>query len=99
MYAEQLEMLSIFFATDSDKGMLYMLNGCKKPHKLEIWNCPFDNTPLLEDVGKYETIRSLWISSCEVTLRACKTGVEKMPNLNVVIKNKSNQTEFNLDDG
>ncbi|CAL5411899.1 unnamed protein product [Camellia sinensis] len=36
MYAEQLEMLSIAFAGDSDKGMLYVLNGCKKLRKLEI---------------------------------------------------------------
>lgn len=30
MYAEQLEMLSIAFAGETDKGMLYVLNGCKK---------------------------------------------------------------------
>ncbi|GMI67112.1 auxin signaling F-box 2 [Hibiscus trionum] len=99
MYAEQLEMLSVAFATNSDKGMLYMLNGCKKLRKLEIRNCPFGNTALLEDVGKYETMRSLWISSCKVTLGGCKTVAKKMPSLNVVIIKKRNQMEFNLDDG
>ncbi|XWS40532.1 hypothetical protein CRYUN_Cryun17cG0003100 [Craigia yunnanensis] len=98
MYAEQLEMLSIAFAGDSDKGMLYVLNGCKKLRKLEIRDSPFGNAALLEDVGKYETMRSLWMSSCEVTLGGCKTLAEKMPSLNVEIINESEQTEFSLDD-
>ncbi|KAK8325737.1 hypothetical protein V6Z12_A11G071600 [Gossypium hirsutum] len=98
MYAEQLEMLSIAFAADSDKGMLYVLNGCKKLRKLEIRDCPFGDAALLEDVGKYETMRSLWMSSCEVTLGGCKSVAEKMPSLNVEIIDESEQMEFNLDD-
>ncbi|KAK8716933.1 hypothetical protein V6N13_044223 [Hibiscus sabdariffa] len=98
MYAKQLEMLSIAFAGDSDKGMLYVLNGCKKLRKLEIRDCPFGDAALLEDMGKYETMRSLWMSSCEVTLGACKTLAKKMPSLNVEIINESEQAEFNLDD-
>ncbi|KAL6587068.1 Protein AUXIN SIGNALING F-BOX 3 [Orobanche minor] len=85
MYAEQLEMLSIAFAGDSDKGMLYVLNGCKKLKKLEIRDSPFGDVALLADVEKYETMRSLWMSSCEVTLGACKVLAEKMPRLNVEI--------------
>ncbi|KAL7106565.1 hypothetical protein ACP275_06G002000 [Erythranthe tilingii] len=88
MYAEQLEMLSIAFAGDSDKGMLYVLNGCKKLKKLEIRDSPFGNAALLSDMGKYETMRSLWMSSCEVTYGACKTLAEKMPTLNVEIINE-----------
>ncbi|KAK6256211.1 Transport inhibitor response 1 domain - like 4 [Theobroma cacao] len=98
MYAEQLEMLSIAFAGDSDKGMLYVLNGCKKLRKLEIRDCPFGNAALLEDVGKYETMRSLWMSSCEVTLGGCKTLAEKMPSLSVEIINDTDQMEFSLHD-
>ncbi|KAI8001172.1 Protein AUXIN SIGNALING F-BOX 3 [Camellia lanceoleosa] len=49
MYAEQLEMLSIAFAGDSDKGMLYVLNGCKKLRKLEIRDSPLGNVGLLTD--------------------------------------------------
>nr|KJB40642.1 hypothetical protein B456_007G072400 [Gossypium raimondii] len=98
MYAEQLEMLSIAFAADSDKGMLYVLNGCKKLRKLEIRDCPFGDAALLEDVGKYETMRSLWMSSCEVTLGGCKSVAEKMPSLNVEIIDECEQMEFNLDD-
>ncbi|XP_009604230.1 protein AUXIN SIGNALING F-BOX 2 [Nicotiana tabacum] len=98
MYAEQLEMLSIAFAGDSDKGMLYVLNGCKKMKKLEIRDSPFGNVALLADVGKYETMRSLWMSSCQVTLGACKAVAQKMPRLNVEIISESDQTDTCSDD-
>lgn len=97
MYAEQLEMLSIAFAGNTDKGMLYVLNGCKKLRKLEIRDCPFGNIALLKDMGKYETMRSLWMSSCEVTLGGCKIVAKKKPMLNVEIINENDQ-EFCLDD-
>ncbi|KAK9271651.1 hypothetical protein L1049_002014 [Liquidambar formosana] len=98
MYAEQLEMLSIAFAGNSDKGMLYVLNGCKKLRKLEIRDCPFGNAALLRDVGKYETMRSLWMSSCEVTLGGCKELAKKMPRLNVEIINENDQMMIFPDD-
>lgn len=98
VYAEQLEMLSIAFAGDSDKGMIYVLNGCKKLRKLEIRDCPFGNMALLKDVGKYETMRSLWMSSCEVTLGGCKTVAKKKPMLNVEIINDRDQIEICPDD-
>ncbi|KAG7981553.1 hypothetical protein I3843_04G002200 [Carya illinoinensis] len=94
MYAEQLEMLSVAFAGDSDKGMLYVLNGCKKLRKLEIRDCPYGDKALLTDVGKYETMRSLWMSSCEVTLGGCKTLAKEMPRLNVEIINEHDQMEI-----
>lgn len=99
MYAEQLEMLSVAFAGESDKGMLYLLNGCKKLRKLEIRDSPFGNTALLTDVGKYETMRSLWMSSCEVTLGACKSLAKKMPRLNVEIIDENEHDERGIDDG
>ncbi|KAK9678098.1 hypothetical protein RND81_11G188000 [Saponaria officinalis] len=98
MYGEQLEMLSVAFAGDSDEAMIYVMNGCKKLRKLEIRDCPFGNMALLTDVGKYETMRSLWMSSCEVTLGACKYLARKMPRLNVEIINENDSGEFNLDD-
>nr|AFK34677.1 unknown [Lotus japonicus] len=98
MYAEQLEMLSIAFAGESDQGMQYALNGCKKLRKLEIRDCPFGNMALLADIGKYETMRSLWMSSCEVTVGACKELAEKMPRLNVEIFNENEQEECSLED-
>ncbi|RWR80871.1 hypothetical protein CKAN_00953000 [Cinnamomum micranthum f. kanehirae] len=68
MYVERLEMLSIAFAGDGDKGMLYVLNGCKNFCRLEICDSPFGDATFLRDVGKYETMRSLWMSSCDVTI-------------------------------
>ncbi|KAL9673906.1 hypothetical protein QQ045_030169 [Rhodiola kirilowii] len=88
MYAQQLEMLSIAFAGDSDKGMLHVLKGCKKLKKLEIRDSPFGDMALLAEVGKYETMRSLWMSSCDITLGACKLLAKKMPTLNVEIINE-----------
>ncbi|XP_058093023.1 protein AUXIN SIGNALING F-BOX 2-like [Magnolia sinica] len=99
MYAEQLEMLSVAFAGESDKGMVYVLNGCKKLRKLEIRDSPFGDGAILTDVGKYETMRSLWMSSCDVTLRGCKSLAQKMPRLNVEIINERDQMDENLDDG
>ncbi|GMH15055.1 hypothetical protein Nepgr_016896 [Nepenthes gracilis] len=98
MYAEQLEMLSIAFAGDSDKGLLYVLNGCKKLRKLEIRDCPFGDMALLMDVDKYEGMRSLWMSSCELTLGGCKTLARKMPMLNVEIIDENSQRESALVD-
>jgi len=98
MYAEQLEMLSVGFAGGTDKGMIYVLNGCKKLKKLEIRDSPYGNGGLLKDVGKYETMRSLWMSSCEVTLGGCKALAKKMPRLNVEIIDESGQIGVNPDD-
>lgn len=97
-YAKHLEMLSLAFAGDSDKAMIHVLNGCKKLRKLEIMDSPFGDMALLQDVGKYETMRSLWMSSCEITLGGCKTLAEKMPRLNVEIINENDQLEFCCDD-
>jgi hypothetical protein len=97
MYAEHLEMLSVAFAGDSDKGMLYVLNGCKKLKKLEIRDSPFGNLALLADIGKYETMRSLWMSTCEITLGACKEVAKKMPSLNVEVINEGEQMEISPD--
>ncbi|THU53750.1 hypothetical protein C4D60_Mb10t17730 [Musa balbisiana] len=93
LYAKCLEMLSIAFAGDSDKGMVYILKGCKNLRKLEIRDCPFGDIALLNDVAKYETMRSLWMSSCDVTLGGCKALAAKMPRLNVEIINESEGTD------
>ncbi|CAL9183441.1 unnamed protein product [Musa hybrid cultivar] len=93
MHAEHLEMLSIAFAGDSDKGMVYVLNGCKNLRKLEIRDCPFGDDALLKDVTKYETMRSLWMSSCDVTLGGCRALAAKMPSLNVEIINESDEAD------
>ncbi|KAL2334276.1 hypothetical protein Fmac_015489 [Flemingia macrophylla] len=99
VYAEQLEMLSIACAGESDKAMLYVLNGCKKLRKLKIRNSPFGDMALLMDIEKYETMRSLWMSSCNVTIGACKALAEKMPRLNVEIFNENEKVDCSVDDG
>lgn len=101
MFAERLEMLSVAFAGDGDKGMLYVLNGCKNLRKLEIRDSPFGDSALLDDMGKYETMRSLWMSSCDITLGGCKVLAAKMPSLNVEVINEReecNEMEENTSD-
>ncbi|CAN6270404.1 unnamed protein product [Urochloa humidicola] len=100
-YAKQLEMLSIAFAGDGDQGMMHVINGCKNLKKLEIRDSPFSDVALLENVAKYETMRSLWMSSCNVTLKGCQVLASKMPMLNVEIMNEldeSNEIEENHGD-
>ncbi|CDY26594.1 BnaA09g46830D [Brassica napus] len=94
MYAEQLEMLSIAFAGDTDKGMLYVLNGCKKMRKLEIRDSPFGNAALLADVDKYRTMRSLWMCSRGLTLGGCKRLARNAPWLNVEIINENENNDL-----
>ncbi|KAI3958656.1 hypothetical protein MKW98_030321 [Papaver atlanticum] len=98
MYGENLEMLSVAFAGESDKGMAYVLNGCRKLSKLEIRDSPFGDSALLADVGKYETMRSLWMSSCNITLQGCKMLADKMKMLNVEIINEKETMEEIADD-
>jgi hypothetical protein len=87
-YAKHLEMLSIAFAGDSDEGMMHVMNGCKNLRKLEIRDSPFGDGALLGNVAKYETMRSLWMSSCNVTLKGCEDLASRMPRLNVEIMNE-----------
>ncbi|KAJ0791113.1 putative F-box domain, leucine-rich repeat domain superfamily, transport inhibitor response 1 [Helianthus annuus] len=83
--AKKLEMLSIAFAGDSDMGLHHVLSGCDSLRKLEIRDCPFGDKALLDNVSKLETMRSLWMSSCSVSLGACKRLSQKMPRLNVEV--------------
>lgn len=85
MYAKQLEMLSLAFAGKSDLGMQRILEGCSKIRKLEIRDSPFGDRALLFDMRKYESMRSLWMSSCEVTEKGARVLAKAMPSLNVEI--------------
>ncbi|XP_062197674.1 transport inhibitor response 1-like protein Os11g0515500 [Phragmites australis] len=88
MYAEKLERLSVAFAGDTDDGMIYVLNGCKNLKKLEIKDSPFGDAALLAGMHRYEAMRSLWMSSCNITLGGCKFLAASMPNLNVEVMNQ-----------
>ncbi|XP_019164338.1 PREDICTED: protein TRANSPORT INHIBITOR RESPONSE 1 [Ipomoea nil] len=84
-HAKKLEMLSIAFAGDNDLGLHYVLSGCESLRKLEIRDCPFGDKALLANAAKLEKMRSLWMSSCSVSFRACKLLGQKMPRLNVEV--------------
>ncbi|KAK0582955.1 hypothetical protein LWI29_031492 [Acer saccharum] len=84
-YAKKLEMLSVAFAGESDLGLHHVLSGCESLRKLEIRDCPFGDKALLANAAKLETMRSLWMSSCLVSLEACKLLGQKMPRLNVEV--------------
>ncbi|KAI3930592.1 hypothetical protein MKX01_037038 [Papaver californicum] len=88
MHGEQLETFSVVFAGDSDNRMLHVLNGCKRLKKLEIRDSQFDDTTFLTNMGKYKTMRFLWMSSSEVTLGG-KSLANKMPKLNGEIMNEN----------
>ncbi|KAE9463929.1 hypothetical protein C3L33_04061, partial [Rhododendron williamsianum] len=82
-HGKKIEMLSIAFAGDSDLGLHHVLSGCESLKKLEIRDCPFGDKALLANAAKLETMRSLWMSSCQVSYGACKLLGQKMPRLNV----------------
>ncbi|CAN7009212.1 hypothetical protein IGI04_011261 [Brassica rapa subsp. trilocularis] len=84
-HGKKLRMLSIAFAGDSDLMLHHLLSGCESLNKLEIRDCPFGDTALLENAAKLETMRSLWMSSCCVSFGACKLLSQKMPKLNVEV--------------
>ncbi|KAH7862669.1 hypothetical protein Vadar_007862 [Vaccinium darrowii] len=84
-HGKKIEMLSIAFAGDSDLGLHHVLSGCESLKKLEIRDCPFGDKALLANAAKLETMRSLWMSSCQVSYGACKLLGQKMPRLNVEV--------------
>lgn len=84
-YAKNLETLSVAFAGNSDWGMQCVLDGCPKLRKLEIRDCPFGNAALLSCMGKYESMRSLWMSDCNVTMNGCRLLAQERPWLNVEV--------------
>lgn len=84
-YAKNLETLSVAFAGTSDLGMQSVMEGCPKLRKLEIRDCPFGNAALLSGLDKYESMRSLWMSACNVTMNGCRLLAKNMPRLNVEV--------------
>lgn len=84
-YAKNLETLSVAFAGSSDRGMQCVMEGCPKLRKLEIRDCPFGNAALLSGLEKYEMMRSLWMSACNLTMKGCRSLAREMPRLNVEV--------------
>lgn len=96
-YAKNLETLSVAFAGSSDWGMQSLLEGCPKLRKLEIRDCPFGNAALLSGRHKYEMMRSLWMSTCNVTMKGCRRLARDMPRLNVEVINDEGSDESQAD--
>jgi transport inhibitor response 1 len=92
-FAKNLETLSIAFAGDTDLGMQYVLGGCTKLRKLEIRDCPFGDEALLAGVHKYNSMRSLWMSTCQITPLGCEFLAKKNRLLNVEIINEHERSE------
>lgn len=96
-YAKNLETLSVAFAGSSDWGMQCVLGGCPKLRKLEIRDCPFGNAALLSGLDKYESMRSLWMSDCKVTMNGCRVLAKEMPRLNVEVIKVDGSNESRAD--
>lgn len=84
-YAKSLETLSVAFAGSSDWGMQCVMSGCPKLRKLEIRDSPFGNAALLSGLERYESMRSLWMSACKVTMNGCRVLAKQVPRLNVEV--------------
>lgn len=87
-YGKCLERLSVAFAGEDDMGMRHVLRGCTNLRILEIRDSPFGDTALLSGFQRYESMRSLWMSNCSVTLAGCSCIAKKKPRLNVEITQK-----------
>ncbi|GLT45612.1 hypothetical protein SLA2020_194330 [Shorea laevis] len=96
-YAKNLETLSVAFAGSSDWGMQCVLEGCPKLRKLEIRDCPFGNEALLSGLEKYESMRSLWMSACNVTMNGCRRLAREMPRLNVEVMKEDGSDDSQAD--
>ncbi|XVE51244.1 hypothetical protein DITRI_Ditri02bG0024400 [Diplodiscus trichospermus] len=96
-YAKNLETLSVAFAGSSDWGMQCVLGGCPKLRKLEIRDCPFGNAALLSGLEKYESMRSLWMSACNVTMNGCRLLAREMPRLNVEVMKEEGSDDSQAD--
>lgn len=96
-YAKNLETLSVAFAGSSDWGMQCVLDGCPKLRKLEIRDCPFGNKALLSGLERYESMRSLWMSACNVTMNGCRLLAKEMPRLNVEVMKEEGSDDIQAD--
>ncbi|KAJ0081532.1 hypothetical protein Patl1_10892 [Pistacia atlantica] len=96
-YAKNLETLSVAFAGNSGRGMECVLGGCPKLRKLEIRDCPFGDEALLSGLEKYESMRSLWMSACNVTMNGCRQLARKMPRLNVEVMKEDGSDDSQAD--
>ncbi|KAH7444986.1 hypothetical protein KP509_02G101000 [Ceratopteris richardii] len=82
-YAKEMRSLSLAFVGESGCAMEYLMQGCESLKKLEIRDCPFGDAGLLSGIQRYYQMRGLWMSLCDLSLRACRALAKQMPLLNV----------------
>lgn len=96
-YGKNLQSLSVAFAGDNDIGMQFVLQGCEKLRKLEIRDSPFGDRALLSGLNRYPSMRSLWMSSCNVTIRGCELLATHRPQLNVEVIKENDDSDVKVD--
>nr|GEX70647.1 hypothetical protein [Tanacetum cinerariifolium] len=70
-------------------GLAFEYIGCPQLKRLEIRDCPFGDLALLSGLSQYESMRSLWMSACNLTMNGCKRLAEEKAMLNIeVIKDE-----------
>lgn len=84
-YGKLIRTMSVAFAGDSDLGLRYVLEGCMKLQKLEIRDCPFGDSALISGLPLYYNMRFLWMSSCNLSVKACREVAQSKPNLVVEV--------------
>lgn len=84
-YGKLVRTLSVAFAGNGDMALKYVLEGCPNLQKLEIRDCPFGDSALLAGLHRYYNMRFLWMSSCRLTLSACRVVSQRMPQLVVEV--------------
>lgn len=84
-HAKELRSLSVAFAGESWRAMADVLQGCEKLKKLEIRDSPFGDAGLWSGLASYYSMRSLWMSTCNVSVGACERLAKLLPGLNVEI--------------
>ncbi|KAL8167044.1 hypothetical protein V2J09_008543 [Rumex salicifolius] len=84
-YGTLVRTLSVAFAGDTDNALKYVLEGCSNLQKLEIRDSPYGDSALNAGLHHYYNMRFLWMSSCRVTLPACREVASAMPKLVVEV--------------
>jgi transport inhibitor response 1 len=93
-FGKKLQRLSIAFAGGSDRGLQHVLRGCTNLFKLEIRDSPFGDAALLAGRDRYESMRSLWMSDCNVTLQGCMDlAMQKRDRLVVEVIKKGDDVD------
>ncbi|XP_040384467.1 disease resistance protein RGA5-like [Oryza brachyantha] len=97
-YGKFLKTLSVAFSGNTDMSLRYVFEGCTRLQKLEVRGGPFGDEGLLSGLNRFCNMRSLWMSSCRITMRGCRDVARQMPHLVLeVISGHSGNEEVTAD--